>query len=239
MESHKIALLAGVSMLVGGTAAEAAVITLPSQNFSLDAFSTSTIGNDSEQLDFAQFDANLGTLTKVTLSLDLSTLIGEGSTGGSNFPENSTTFRLDVDVTASFTAPNAGDSFPVLELTAQCTANDGNGNSCAGSNEASSNPLFFTELTAGDVLAYVGAGTVAVNFSLQALGVQSQTGSPGEFNESSIDGDWNGRFTVTYTYDPRVEEPGGDVPEPATLGLVGLGALALGAAARRRAREMT
>lgn len=224
MEKDKIALLTGVSMLVGGTAAEAAVLSF-TDTFSLGVDHVAGSESSTDELTFDQFDGSLGTLTEVTLTLGETTLIADAFVEGQTSQEFGETVSLTSDVTASFAAPNAGESFP-LQTVAQCFADP----NCSTTNQAISNPLSVTSLIGAAMTPYLGSGEVLIDFDLLVTATRGE----GFYSEPVAGGSWSGDFALTYTYDP-VREPGPSVPEPATAGLVGLGLAGLAFARRRGA----
>lgn len=232
MEAHKIALLAGVSMLVGGTAAGAAVLPVQSSGFTV-VVSGGTGDAEPQFSDeasdvhfFDQFDASLGTLDSVKVSLGSEAALfvsvlaaGEGSTSAT------------VDAVFNFNYTAETFDFFAGPFARQASCEGGSG--CSGSSPDGvfiDDVVTFTAADASVFPIFLGNGTFGVVFEssidlLQAPNVNT-------FTEGSGNSNWQGTLSVEYTFTPR--EAGPSVPEPATAGLLGLGALAVGAAARRR-----
>jgi len=90
-----------------------------------------------------------------------------------------------------------------------------------------------TNTSAGTFAAYSGAGSFSIPVStLTGLTVTGGGGQiqAGQTTQASIDA------VVTYTFEDQPPPPG-EVPEPGTLAITGIGALALGFAGRRRPRS--
>lgn len=236
MESHKIALLAGVSILVGGNAAEAAVVPAQLQGFEVTAVTSTSGGNtnnqneDGQALFFDAFDQSLGTLDSVRFTLHSAYALfaavsasGEGNTNASATGD----FNFLIDSEA-FDRP-----YGPFQVVASC---DSESSVCEGTQSLPNTDLddevVFLPADGAAFSLFLSPGTIG--FLFENSGNLAQLVNPGTSAESEATGNWRGTLSIEYTYTPDETQPGGDVPEPASAGLLGLGALALGAAARRR-----
>ncbi len=174
----------------------------------------------------SQFDSSLGTLTSIVFNY-----------GG----QVSTTFDLESrDAAATTVTANAaadltfgGPISSVLNILGSTTQNFSAFDGVldfGGTSGASVGPVNGTDSGSLTLLSafapYIGSGTFTIN--VDALG---KSGASGAGNLVSVIATQAlANISVTYNYDV----PTTNVPEPAMLGLMGLGFAAMGAARRRR-----
>ncbi|MYM94287.1 choice-of-anchor E domain-containing protein [Duganella vulcania] len=173
-------------------------------------------------LNFAQFDASLGTLTSVKFDLfaDVS-----GKVDLSNYNNDAITVPVSLSVDVWLNRPDHSAlvlfSAPLLNQDATI---DGNGtlslnNAFSMSNSASYNG-------AGDLSLFTGNGNVATLFAAKAYTQANGDGVESDFL-TKVGG--YGKVTYTYTAAP--------VPEPETYGMLLAGLALVGVAAKRKSRK--
>jgi PEP-CTERM motif len=218
---HGLALLATMGMAAGAQA-------LPlSFEYGLPIVESTTEINETGALGL--FDSNLGTLTGAVLDIfgsattDLAATNNAVTPTRANITSSSSIFwssglapvgaflvdSIDLSMTTGFTAYTAGQTINFGSLT--------------------DNGTFSYNL--GSILANLqAAGGGTFNVSCESLsGLNIQGGGGNLVTSQNTTAGCGAR--ISYTYDARVDPP---VPEPASLGLVGLGLLVGGAASVRR-----
>lgn len=174
------------------------------------------------ELNFAQFNASLGTLTSVKFDLfaDVS-----GKVDLTNYNDDAITVPVSLSVNVWMNRPDHSTlvlfSAPLLNQDATI---DGNGtlslsNAYTLSNSASYNG-------AGDLSLFTGNGSVATLFAAKAF-----TQANGDGVESDFLTKVGGYGKVTYTYNAA------PVPEPETYGMLLAGLALVGVAAKRKSRK--
>lgn len=174
------------------------------------------------ELNFAQFNASLGTLTSVKFDLfaDVS-----GKVDLTNYNDAAITVPVSLSVNVWLNRPDHSTlvlfSAPLLNQDATI---DGNGtltlsNAYTLSNSASYNG-------AGDLSLFTGNGSVATLFAAKAF-----TQANGDGVESDFLTKVGGYGKVTYTYNAA------PVPEPETYGMLLAGLALVGVAAKRKSRK--
>jgi hypothetical protein len=176
------------------------------------------------------FDPILGTLTKVTLTLDAST-----SAGTISFDNESgvpTTLTLGIGAEVNATAPSALTITAVpLQLGNGSVTGDDDGAadfigadsfSVTGGSGSDSDTASIT--TPALLLPYIGVGTFDVYVESELSTFLSTSGGFGPLDANA--GVTSGLVTVTYEYTA--------VPEASTLAMVGLAGLSLATVYRRR-----
>jgi hypothetical protein len=177
----------------------------------------------SQSLSLQKFDTSLGTLTGVTLGL---TNNATANVDVANFTAFSQAF---INATAAIPVTLTGPDGSFVSATA--TAGPFNNTAAPGLNAFSgltaTNSNTFSVLPA-NWSSYEGLGFATAAFIASATtGVFSGSSVPGVFFGGSANA--GGTATVTYTYTTS------EVPEPATMAILGAGLLGLGTARRRRA----
>lgn len=228
-------LLTGLSLVVADHEVASAATISFNNDFSMSQASN---GDQPESDDVGLFDSSLGTLTGVRFlwrgfeGSGLSTFTGFLNVVASSDPEASDPAVGFAEVTGVITTTvTQGGLGIVLDRVGDGT------NSCDGFPGCSTSAAFdesFTttfDVAGASVAAFAapGGGTFAVQHNLNA-NFSGDAEPFGGFDGLGID--WNGTFTVEYTYELT---PPRDVPVPATIGLLGAGLAAIGAARRRQA----
>jgi hypothetical protein len=190
----------------------------------------------SNSLSFQKFDPSLGRLYGVNLEVE-STLNAQGQFENLEAARDFATANQG----ATITLKRAGKSDTLAQVANNVSATvtlemfdgseDFDGLS-GGAFERSASQITNTTLTnLADLLAFSGAGTI--DLLLSALGGGSLD-TPGNFLFDLL-AEADARVKLSYVYLPGAAALGSDVPEPATLSLLGLGLLGL--AGRRRAHK--
>ncbi len=201
-----------------------------------DPFGSST-SNDPESttITFDSFDSALGTLTQIDVSLR-STLFGDISVTASS--ETGETGHSAAETTWNPTITLTMPGINFADSPSDSVACDEQAFTCTNSKLPSISENKDYQFLLGSLpVAYLGPGTFNAFLTLDlALSVENQgdtvsgsahgTGSA-TWDPPSVDG-----ITITYTFTPAAT-----VPEPATLALLGVGALAGLGFARRRSNQ--
>ena len=244
----KVALLTGVSFLVGAAgAAEAAPLPMQSEmkSFTLGTFvdvtgiSTPTTDSDATSvgLTFDLFDGTLGTLTEVKISLFTETLhfSGQLTINVSDYSEPASATAAYA-FTEKVTVTGSPLTEPLFEETDLPDPNSLSVDDLDTSKDFDTFDDFYDTFTTGDAgdLAFFTNG--GGDFTIDLMHVLDLTTSGDRnFDETFAEGTsfWGGDITVKYTYDVTPTP----VPVPGALPLFG-SALAAGAfAAARRKRK--
>lgn len=179
---------------------------------------------------FAKFDTNLGTLTSILFDLT-GTVSGIGNAENLASAANVT---LTLGSTITLTRPDLSVlvvANPLFTTLFNFTAFDG-GFDFAGSSggstgvQTNTNSASFTSISAGDLALFSSAIPGFINLNLKALGASSAVGSGNLITQFSTQASGLGKVTYNYTANA--------VPEPASLGIMGLGLGVLGLTRRRR-----
>lgn len=204
---------------------QAATITLGPVS-SAGGYSPGNQTSYSDSILLPQFNAGLGTLTGVEITID-SQINKSGSlvNNGSEAAPVSYSYTLaQISVTGSGVnySQSATSTFTNGEIFGSVSG-EGGSVVIAELQEFSLDNLF----NPGDLSAFIGAGTVAYAVNASAiLNTDCGSGNCGTLINTRM----GAQMTVTYTYEPDVNQ----VPEPASIAMVGLGVLALGLVGRRR-----
>lgn len=249
----QIGLLAGMGVLLPAVGtAEASPICTTTQCTETQTFTVTsspsevndpagpTSANDpqSTTATFSKFDPSLGTLTEIDFDLS-STLFGfvSVSAGSSSEVEPFASGQTSWDASYSLTLPGIAEFFDSQSASVPCSES-GFGATCSDS----ANPSFvvtWSDSTNNQTVLdlYTGAGgTFNALFNLDLmLSVLNQGTSPSSatgggsatWDPPAVDG-----LTVTYIFTPN-----STVPEPGTLALLGMGAMAGLGFARRRLKS--
>ncbi len=241
----QIGLLTGIGAVLPavGTAEAAPVCTVFPCAFTVTSSPAEVIdpgvnqNSDAEHttVTFNQFDPSLGTLTEVDVSLT-STLFGFVTVSADTPVEDASAVAVgNTSWDASFSMTMPGVNYSDSRSDSVNCFNTGFSVSCSNSKDPSSLVTFSDSLTAQSILdQYNGLGTLDATFNLNLMLTVT--------NESSGDGNasgggnatWdrpNDGLTVTYIFTPN-----STVPEPGTLALLGMGAMAGLGFARRRVK---
>ena len=226
-------LLAGTAILGTASAAQAAIVTTPTQTITFGQLPTDWDQSGTFQL----FNTSLGTL----LSISLSANFAENSTVTvSNAPNASKTstgsartesiLQLSSDVsgiTDAIQSVLGGGSPDTLDLlgTKISYTKLAAGASASGPSNGSIASGIVIDTDATDLAAFEAVGPLLATIfaSTNTLTVLSNTGGNASASQVTSAG---GRFTVAYTY----QQP---VPEPGSVMLVGVGLLGAGFVRRR------
>jgi hypothetical protein len=233
-----IGLLTGIGALLPGVIGTADASTIvQSKTFMVTATPAEPTdpGEPSESADksttvqFDQFDPSLGTLTEIDLSLS-STLSASLSVSGSTaeqMPNSTATW----DGTVTLTTPDGVDFSDTQSFSISC----GFG-SCSNSSTSSFTEIGSKSLTGPFAPGFFGTGMfdALYDLDLTVSVVNNAGGTPpsSAFGSGTWDPPPPKGLTVTYIYTPNAT-----VPEPGTLALLGMGAMAGLGFSRRRPKK--
>ncbi len=221
----KLTLITALALAGAAGTANAATI-----NFS-DSFGLATTNWTNALSAINQFDPSLGTLNSVTFSIagDIAQGLKAENTGavadtltpvaGANL-----FYRQATTTLQTLTLSNTGSLF---NATAFDGISDFAGTSGIDFGTLTANGNLNFTVTGAALADYIGLGTLS-GFNIRAVGAGSINSDNGNL-DSSISTEARYNLTGTYDYTPPVVQ----TPEPATLGLIGLG-LAGFAASRRK-----
>ena len=215
MSRPTLAILAAVSALCVVPATALAAPITATQLFSFSLMDTpDTAGAADVTLEFDQFDASLGNLTEIVLS------IGNPSTNlllvmhplGSHGTVENAVFTWSI-----IGVPFVPSPF-TLTMNGVCSGCNFGPNDLVISNFASLTATYPVASQPNLAIPFIGGGVVPVTLSALVTGMTQN---------ATLTGTWTGDVRLDYTYEPAPAT----VPEPVSLVLLGVG---LGAVARRR-----
>ena len=224
------ALAIGAGML--GSTAEAAAIVQSS------AFDTDDLGG-LDTLGFGQFDSSLGTLTSVEFHVSPSTTTVNGTINWAA-GEGGGAQGL-ITATFNISAPGAANLFNG-NGSADPACNRPSSGSCSASDPSPTLPVFSPNPVIQTTLPFdvglIGGSffLVYVEATITDTDVTSCTANFGATPTCSVSdaaARWTGTLEITFNYEPFIVA---EVPEPATLAILGAGLLGLGAVRRRTHR---
>lgn len=225
MNTFRLLSSAAVAAVILGAPASAAVITSPDQvvvlpgptaaTFEPISFAAPLIGT------FDQFDASLGTLISVNV-----TLFGEvtGTLTGMSDSEGTTSSQYNAVLTLELTS---GPDLAVVLPTIVNSEDFGPGGGSFSTTVVSSDDVVETLTDASTLSAFTGTGTI--DLLLQGTGTQLG-GGPGSVTTGAENVGGRALATISYTYDTATVVP---LPASGVLLLAGLGGIA--ALRKRRA----
>ncbi len=178
---------------------------------------------------FNQFDPSLGTLTEIDLVLN-STLFGFLSVSGSNAEQNNnSTATWKASIT--LTAPDGVDFSDSRTVSISCDFGF-----CSNSSSPSFSESSSTSILSSFPAGFSGTGTFDASFELDLTVSVSNNFNGTPASSAGGSATWDPPIpeglTVSYTYTPNAT-----VPEPGTLALLGMGAMAGLGFGRRRPKK--
>jgi hypothetical protein len=193
-------------------------------------------GGDPGTFTLSQFNSALGTLTGVSLQVTGNSIGGFNSLDNESATRSGTaTLTIGSDVTVSSTVDTLLVLVNPTQTAAGSVARDSDGAAdftgtdavtvigTSSTDTQSSSPVSF--------LPYIGTGSILYSFSSSANTAVALTAGTLSFSSLAFDSDnpsFNFTATVTYNYEPNLDPPPPQVPEPGTLGMaVTLGVLGL------------
>ncbi len=200
-----------------------------------DPGTTSNSDPESTTVTFNKFDPSLGTLTEIDFGLS-STLFGSislSALGFSNEGQSPASGMTSWDASYSLTLPGIAEFTGSQSDSLSCSSNS---SFCSPTPKTPSFSVTWsdTESLQSVLNMYTGPGTLDATFNLDltlsvvnlaTLPSSASGGGSATWDPPAIDG-----LTVTYKFTPNTRT----VPEPGTLALLGMGAMAGLGFARRR-----
>ena len=197
-----------------------------------------TSNNDLEgtTVTFNKFDPSLGTLTEIDVSLD-STVFGNITVNASGQSEGTTSGKTSWTATLNLTMPGGLGFQPFVGQSDSVSCSEiGSPAFCSNSAQPNFEVTFTRSTTTQSILdQYTGTGTLDATFGLDlALTELNQSTTLGSSASGGGSMTWDpppppDGLTITYIFTPN-----STVPEPGTLALLGMGAMAGLGFARRR-----
>ena len=210
--------VAAFCLLAGVASAE-----LITQNFDTGAITPGSGAGTLSRFTVNQFDASLGTLTRVTLSISLDSWGGYYTVENTTVPSAPVSGLLYQGINAYITGTRVPDGMDTTLFAGQSKAYNLPDN---GNTDAINGPLYAARNQTGpntqnadlaNFGLYEGTGTYAIDFYSSQGSYHTADGSVEGTFASAFS---QGFLTVVYEYNP--------VPEPTALALLAVGCAALG-----------
>ena len=222
--ANTLSLAAICAVFVSGASLQAATISFSNPIPASDGAGHGSLPTTAS-FSLPEFNPALGTLQAVHVEFALQYQGEVDIVNISGSPQSFTNATSSVPI--NITAPSPG----VPSLTASMSVSSGSLVSSPPLNEFPGSVLNTTipfDVLPADLGSYEGAGNNSYMLAYGAGNYMGSTGAPGGTVFFGGDANSLGTASVLYTFAPT--------PEPSTLALLGLGAMAFGAIARRRMR---
>jgi hypothetical protein len=201
-----------------------------------DPGTTSNHDPESTIVTFDKFDPSLGTLTEIDFSLTstLSGTISVSAQGSSNEGQGGPSGQTSWHATYSLDLPGIAEFSGGQTAFASCSSSF---SFCSDFETPSFSVTWSDMTTQQSVLdVYTGPGTLDASFNLDLMLSELNEGTPPSSASGGGSATWDppaiDGLTVTYIFTPNLT-----VPEPGTLALLGMGAVAGLGFARRRLKS--